>query len=216
MNPFRALSLLLFTAAAVAGVAIAACDSETATTAVVENGYPAPPDGGDPAKQTVVYRTWWVATYFPDPVPGGMASSELRIIPGSDFAYAVLAPGWDPASTTPPTSFVVVKSKSPLTVGRSEVLHVAISDQTFAGNCAAKQPLSQSEADFITQSIFPGEFMNATYDAKTCVTTPVPMDGGDEGGEGGDEAGVEAGREAGPDADAGSDAAKDAEADAPG
>ena len=188
MNPFRALSVLFFAAFGLSAAVIAACDSETATTAVVENGYSAPPDGGDPAKQTVVYRAWWVATYFPDPVAGGMASSELRTIPGSDFAYAVLAPGWDPACTSPPTSFVVVKSKSPLTVDRSEVLHVAISDQTFTGNCAAKQPLSQAEADFITQSIFPGEFMNATYDAKTCVTTPVPMDGGDEGGEAGKDA----------------------------
>ena len=183
MNTLRALSILAFAAFAASAAVFAACDTETATQGVVDNAYPAPPDGGDPAKQMVVYRTWWVASYFPDPVPGGMESSEVRTIPASDFAYAVLANDWDPASMTPPTTFIAVKSKAPLSVARGEVLHITVSDQTFNGNCAGQQPLTQADADFITQSIFPGEFTGFTYDAKTCVLTPVSEGGTEDGGD---------------------------------
>jgi len=85
----------------------------------------------------------------------------------------VLAPDWDPASKTPPTRFVVLQSKAPLALRRGETLHIVVDDQTFTGSCAAQQPLSQDDADFITQRIFPAEFANATYDAKTCTTTPT-------------------------------------------
>ena len=161
MNHLRALSI----ASLLLGVsAVAACDTEDPSKAVVDNGYPA-------SAQTVVYRAWWVATYFPDPVGGGATSSEQRSVPGRDFAYAVLAPGWDPASGAPPTTFVFVKSKAPLSVARGDTLHIVVDDQTFTGSCAANQPLSQDEADFITQRIFPGELGSMTYDARTCALT---------------------------------------------
>jgi hypothetical protein len=197
MSPLRSLSVLLFAVAASAATAMLACETETATSAVVDNAYPAPPEGADPALQTVVYRAWWVATYFQDPVAGGAASAEQRSIPASEVAYAVLAPEWDPASTTPPSRLIVVKSKAPLTSTRGELLHIAVSDQTFTGNCLAAQPLSQEEADFITQRIFPGEFEGVTYDAKTCTSTAVPTD------EAGVDAGTDAAGDAGSDADAG-------------
>jgi hypothetical protein len=155
-------------------VALAACDTEDASKAVVDNGY----------RQTVVYRAWWVATYFPEPVAGATTSSEQRSVPASDFAYAVLAPNWDPASATPPATFVVVKSKTPLSVARGDTLHITVDDQTFTGSCAADQPLSQEEADFITQRIFPGEFANVTYDAKTCASTPAASAANDAGADG--------------------------------
>jgi len=155
-------------------VAFAACDTEDASKAVVENGY----------RQTVVYRAWWVATYFPEPVAGGATSTEQRSVPASDFAYAVLAQNWDPASATPPAAFVVVRSKAPLSVARGDTLHITIDDQTFTGSCAADQPLSQEEADLITQRIFPGEFANVTYDAKTCTTTPAASAASDGGAKG--------------------------------
>ena len=78
----------------------------------------------------------------------------------------------------PPTALMVVKSKAPFSVGRGDLLHIAVSDQTFAGNCAAKEPLSQEDVDFITQRIFPAEFTGFTYDAKTCTMKPVPSDAG--------------------------------------
>jgi hypothetical protein len=153
--------------------ALAACDTEEPTFAVVDNAYPPPPDGGEASKQTVVYRAWWVTSYFPDPVPGGASSSEQRSVPVSDFVFALLAPGWDPASTTPPAQLVVVKSKVPLSASRGDTLHIVVSDQTFTGSCAAGQPLSQEDADLITQSIFPAEFTGVTYDAKTCTTMAI-------------------------------------------
>lgn len=197
MNYLRVLSILSFGSMAAGAAAFTACDTEEPTKTVLENNYPAPADGGDPSAQTVVYRAWWLTTYFPDPVPAETVSTEQRTVPASDVAYAVLAPGWDPASNAPPTKLVVVKSKAPLSVARGDTLHIALSDQTFTGNCAAQQPLSQEDADFITRSIFPGEFTNATYDAKTCTTTAVPTD--DAGPDAGAQADAEAGSDAGAD-----------------
>lgn len=183
--PLRSLSFLLFGTALAGAAALAACETETPTSAVVENAYPAVADGGAPSAQTVVYRAWWVATYFSDPVAGGETSAEQRSVPGSEFAYAVLAPGWDPTSTTPPARLIAVKSKAALSVARGEVLHVSISDQTFTGNCLAGPPLSQAEADFVTQRIFPGVFTNVAYEAATCTSTTVPTDdGGTDAGPG--------------------------------
>jgi hypothetical protein len=181
MNRLRVLAVTLAVSLLAVAVAatLAACDTEDASKAVVDNGYPAP--SGVPARQTVVYRAWWVATYFPDPVAGASTSTEQRSVPASDFAYAVLAPNWDPASATPPATFVVVKSKAPLSVARGDTLHIVVDDQTFTGSCAAGQPLSQEEADFITQRIFPGEFANVTYEAKTCTSTPAASAASDAG-----------------------------------
>jgi hypothetical protein len=175
MNPLR--TLVLCGAALLLGAAsLVACETETPTSAVVDNGYPA----------TVVYRAWWEVTYFADPVPGGTTSAEERSVPATNVAYAVLAPGWDPAGAAPPATFVALKSKTSLSSTRGETLHIAVSDQTFLGNCAAGQPLSQDDADFITQRIFPGVFAGATYDAKTCTLTPVVAEeaGADAGTDG--------------------------------
>ena len=171
LRPLAASSLVIALAALVALAMLAACDTEDASKAVVDNGYP----------QTVVYRAWWVATYFPEPVSGGQASTEQRSVPATDFAYAVLAPDWDPARSTPPARFVVVRSKAPLSVARGDTLHITIDDQTFTGNCAANQPLSQDEAELITQRIFPGELGNVRYDAKTCTSTPLVSAASDAG-----------------------------------
>ena len=186
----RSLSFLAAGALVVSAAALAACDTEDATQAIVDNAYPAPADA-DATTQIAVYRAWWAPTYFPDAVGAGTSSTQYRTVPGTGTAYAVLAPGWDPSSATPPTQLVVVESKVPLSIDRGDTLHIAVSDATFAGNCAANQPLSQTDADFITQSIFPGEFANLTYDAATCTTTTS-------------------------DADAGPDATSDATSDAPG
>jgi hypothetical protein len=161
MSSLRTLSSLL---ALLALGGVLGCETESPTKVVVENGYPV---------RTAVYRAWWVTTYFPDPVAPGQTSTEQRGVPGADTAYAVLAPGWDPSSAAPPTSFVVSKSKAALTSTRGDTLHIVVSDSTFEGSCAAKQPLSQADADFITQRIFPAEFAGVTYDAASCVIRPV-------------------------------------------
>jgi hypothetical protein len=169
---------MLFVLLLAAATAVAACDTEAATFAVVHNGYNADTSSSDGGASAgiVVYRAWWSATYFADPVTPGSGSVEQRTVPGTDFAYALLAPGWNPSSTTPPTRLVPLRSKARLTVGRGDLLHVIVSDDAFAGNCASGQPLSQEDADFITQRIFPGPFADLVYDAKTCTTKPAASD----------------------------------------
>jgi hypothetical protein len=93
-------------------------------------------------------------------------------------AYAVVAPGWDPESAASPTSFVVLQSRDGFSVQVGETLQIPVDDSTFIGNCASGSFLSQSQADFITQRIFPSIFANRRYDAAKCETTPV----GDAGG----------------------------------
>lgn len=147
-------------------LAAAACDTPDPTKAVVDNAYP-------PPSQVVVYKAWWAATLFEAPLVAGASSEEQRSVPETDFVYALLAPGWDPESGAPPVKLVAVRSNETLTAPRGDTLHIAVSDATFAGSCVAGQPLSQDDADFITQRIFPGAFAGTTYDAKSCVTTPV-------------------------------------------
>jgi hypothetical protein len=155
---------------------IIACCTPDPTKAVVDNGYPELVDGGDPSTQVVVYKAWFVTTLFTEPVLPAQSSDERRSVPATDSAYALLAPGWDPEGTAPPTTLIAVQSKAKLSVSRGDFLHLSISDATFKGSCAAKQPLSQAEADFITQRIFPGEFASVTYDAATCTSTPATAD----------------------------------------
>lgn len=182
MSRLHAFSALLLASLSAAALSLVACDTENASSSVIDNAYPAAPDG-DPAKQTVVYRAWWFATYYPAPVAAGASSEVQRAVPASDVAYAVLAPGWDPASTTAPAQLVIVKSRTPLAVARGELLHIAVSDATFTGSCAALEPLSQEEADFATQSLFPGVFAGKAYDARSCTTTDVPDAGADARGD---------------------------------
>jgi hypothetical protein len=179
MRPLLLLPLLPLLLS-LSSVSISACDTETPTQALIDNAYPPPPDGSaGPAPAMVVYRAWWVTTYFPAPVAPASSSGELRSVPATDFAYAVLAPGWDPSSATRPTTFVLLKSKQRLSAARGETLHIVVSDATFAGSCDAHQPLPRGDADFIAASIFPAELSGFTYDAATCTMTATPDGGAD-------------------------------------
>lgn len=161
MNLCRTLVLSLLLGAA-------ACETPDPTSAVVDNAYPEP-------SQVVVYKVWWAATLFNDPVVPGASSDIQRSVPESDVVYALLAPGWDPVSGSPPTKLVAVRSKEKLVAPRGDTLHIVVSDATFTGSCDARQPLSQADADFITQRIFPGDFANVAYDAQKCAPrTPAP------------------------------------------
>ena len=170
------------------------CEGETPTSAVVQNSFQVVPDAGNPPSGVTIYRTWYFTTAFVDPVAPGSSSDTQRTVPATDYVYAVLAPGWDPTSAPAPTTLIPVRSKAKLSVARGDTLMIDVSDATFDGNCARGSRLSQDDADFITQRIFPGQFASVTYDAKTCTATPVPADGGDAS-------------EAGPGTDAGLDAA---------
>jgi hypothetical protein len=74
--------------------------------------------------------------------------------------------------------FFPAKSATKLSAARENTLHVRVSDGTFVGNCLAEKPLSQDDADFITQRIFPGEFAAVDFDAKRCTATPTTTDAG--------------------------------------
>jgi hypothetical protein len=145
-------------------LAALSCGRGSPAFAVVDNRHEAP---------AVVYRAWWSVTYFATPVPAGGESSANRVVTSTDYAYALLAPGWDPDAGAPPTTLVAVRTKDKLTVGRGATLHIAFSDETADGNCAAGLPLPQDVADLITKSVFPDEFSGISYDAATCTARPV-------------------------------------------
>jgi hypothetical protein len=178
-----------------------ACDAGSPTYAVLDDGYPAPAGDGGTGPQNVVYRGWWSVTYFGNPVFAGGESPPNRVVAATDYGYAVLAPNWDPTSGKAPTTLLPMRTKNRLSVARGDTLHVAISDDTAIGSCAAGQPLTQDEADLITTSIFPDEFSGTTYQAATCTAVPI-TDGGIDG-----EATTEAAIDAAPDEDVGPDAA---------
>lgn len=161
-----------------AALSIFGCETETPTTALVRNDYPAVPDGGDPATEVTVWKAWYVSSVFLDPVAPGGASDAQRTVSSSDYVYAIVAPGWDPSSMTPPAQLIPVRSKGQLSVKRGDTLTIAVSDATFDGRCAGGSALSQEDADFVTQRIFPGDFTNVRYDAKSCTSTPIPADSG--------------------------------------
>lgn len=177
MMRYRPLALTLLLGAG-ATATLAACETETPTMAIVENSYPEVPNGEASATRIVVYKAWWVATLFKEPVLPAAVSDEERSVPETDFVYALLAPGWDPTTGAVPTKLVAVKSKAKLGVARGETLHIAVSDETFDGNCDAQQPLSQEDAAIVTQRIFPGDFANVAYDPESCTTSPLSEDGG--------------------------------------
>ena len=138
------------------------CEGETATSALVQNSFQVGPDSGNAPSGVTVYRAWYFTTAFVDPVAPGASSDTQRTVPATDYVYAVLAPGWDPSSATPPTTLIPVRSKGKLSVGRGDTLMIDVSDATFDGNCAGGARLSQDDADFITQRIFPGQFASVT------------------------------------------------------
>jgi hypothetical protein len=155
------------------------CSSENPTEVVADNDYPAVPDGGDSTTEMTVYKVWWMTTLMPDAVMSGDEGQPQRTVPGAGVAYAVLAPGWDPRSAAPPSRFLAARSAASLTAKRGDTLHVRVSDATFDGNCAAGNPLSQAEADFVTERIFPAEFAGLVYDAATCSARLAPEGGAD-------------------------------------
>jgi hypothetical protein len=152
----------------------AACDQQPQTTVVLDNDYA--PSAASPL---VVYRASWQAVSFRSAVPPGSSSDPQSTVPASDnTAYVVLAPGWDPARSTPPTSFIVLQSRGGFGVHLGGALHIPVDDTTFTGNCASGSALSQDQADFITRLVFPNDFASLRYDAASCTATPLGDGGG--------------------------------------
>lgn len=162
---------------------VPACDTEDATLAEVVNDYPViarDDDAGAPADimgptSLTVFKAWWGTALFVDGVVPGATSGPQRTTPQTAYAYALLAPGWDPSNGGPPTSLIAVRSNVRLSSARGQMLSIRVSDLDFTGRCGAT-PLSQTDADFITQRIFPAEFAGGHYDAATCVFTSDAAD----------------------------------------
>ncbi len=144
------------------------------TQVVLDNEYPA-----WATQPLVVYRAYWGAVSFQEPVaPGASSDPQDTVAASANTAYAILAPGWAPtdASSALPTSFVLLQSREGFAVHLNDTLHIPVNDTTFAGNCAANSTLSQLQADFILQLVFtPNIYPDAaapfTYDPATCTTS---------------------------------------------
>ncbi len=79
-------------------------------------------------------------------------------------------------SALPRVSFPV-RSKGELTAQRGDTLLIPIAPSSIEGDCDSGAPLTQDQADFITQRIFPAEFAGVTYDAATCTASPLAEEG---------------------------------------
>jgi hypothetical protein len=155
---------------------VGGCDKAPDTKVVLDNDYS--PSAPVPL---VVYRAFWQAVSFQQPVAPG-SSSEAQSTESADdnTAYVILAPGWDPTSDAgPPTSFVLLQSRSGFTVHLDQTLHIPVDDSTFVGNCAAGSFLTQDQADFIAERIFTSAIFDAAapppfhYDAATCTLSAL-------------------------------------------
>lgn len=154
--------------AGIFALGFAGCDKPE-TAVVIDNDYPASTE-----TPMVVYRAQWQAVWFDAAVSPGSSSDPLATLPASaNTAYVILAPGWDPTSSSAPTSFVVLQSRNGFEVHLNETLHIPVDDTTFLGNCGSGNTLSQDQADFITQRVFAADFASWAYDAATCTTTPI-------------------------------------------
>ena len=128
------------------------CACDDPALVVVDDAYPV---------GTSVDMTWWHEMLVVDEVASGAESFAYRVVAGSDYAYALLRRDGVP---------IVVRSKDRLSVEMGETLHVRLAPDAVVGDCATGAPLSQAEADLVTQSIFPEPFAGAIYDAATCKT----------------------------------------------
>ncbi len=150
------------------------CDLTFDTTAILDNRYPS-----DAAAPFVIYRANFATASFSTPTPADSSSAPQSTVPTSgDTVYVLVASGWDPAGTTAPASFLVLRSVGPYAVAANGTVHIPVSDSTFAGNCAAGSFLSQEETDVSTQAYFSDVFgPTLHYAAASCKTTSL-ADGG--------------------------------------
>lgn len=156
-------------AAMLAAPCVAGCDTPE-TFVVLDNHYPSAT-----TNPLVVFHAFWQAVAFTTPIlPGSSSGPQTTVAASPNTAYVVLAPGWDPTSSAPPPSLIVLQSRSGFEVHLDNTLHIPVDDTTFVGNCAARAFLTQDQADFITQRVFAGDFAGLSYDAATCTTTGGP------------------------------------------
>jgi hypothetical protein len=156
-------------AASLAGGCAGWPDNAPQTNAVLYNSYPA-----SATNPLVIYDAFWQVSFAGSPIPPGASSAPQQVVPTSgDTAYVVLAPGWNPSSSTPPTPFIVLESRSTYALALGSTLDIAVDDTAFEGDCAAGSTLTHAQADFLTQIVFADDFAGMSYDAATCRTTDI-------------------------------------------
>jgi hypothetical protein len=150
------------------------CGETPDTQVALDNDYPA-------SSSLTVYRAFWQAVSFQEPVLPGTSSQPQGTVPASaNTAYVILARNWDPDGGALPTQFVLLQSKEGFGVHLNDTLHIPVDDAHFSGGCNAESPpLTQEQADFIidqvfTPTIFPDAAAPFRYDAATCTTVPTP------------------------------------------
>jgi hypothetical protein len=146
------------------------CDAPE-TYVVLENGFAAS------STPWVLYQGLWQAVAFDTPLqPGASSAAQSTAAASDNMAYVIVTPGWSPKDTNPPTSFIVLESRSGFSVHLNQTLDIIVNDATFAGNCTTGSVLSQADADFITQRVFSNTFAGLKYDAATCTTSAAAGD----------------------------------------
>ncbi len=150
-------------------LAATGCDMPD-TSVVLANGYPA-----SAPTPLVVYDAFWQAVELAAPLaPGASSPPQFTVAASPNTAYALLAPGWDPTSATPPASYVLLESRDGFAVGFDDALVIPIDDAHFAGNCATGSQLAQHDADFLATRVFARELGARSYDAATCTLAGAP------------------------------------------
>ena len=133
-----------------------ACDTPH-TNVVLHNEYPRLERDA-----LVVYRAFWQAVSFAEPIAPGRDSGPRESVPASsNTAYVLLSRGFEPNrdAAALPVSFVVLESRHGFDLHVGETLHIHVDDANFDGNCAAGKALTQKQADFITQRVFAEDFV---------------------------------------------------------
>ena len=133
---------------------LAACDTAHPTYARVRNDYPS-------ETGMVVSKVWWSVALFAESIASTEESEQVRVVPATESAYALL--------TLQDGRLLPVRTANELSVARGKTLVIDISESNVLGDCEHGVPLSQEDADFITQRIFPDDFEGVTYDAATCT-----------------------------------------------
>lgn len=170
-------------AALLCGVAFAvesACQGDL-SEAVVVNDMPA--DGPEPL---TIYKVWYRSTLFLDPLAPGEQSESLRIGPGAEPAYALLAPAYDADAGTP--RLMPARTKDVIRSEAGETVRLVFSPATAFIGCGGAAGLSREDYDTIRERIFPGDIV-APFDPAGCTSQ----------GRSGQEAGTDSAADAGVD-----------------
>lgn len=169
----RAIAILCVLSSA-SGAALGAACQPDLSEAVVVNELPA--NGPEPL---TVYKVWYRSALFLDPVAPGGQSETLRIGPGTEPAYALLALAYDPDAGAP--RLVPARTKDVIRSEPGDTARLVFSPATALIGCGGTVGMSREDYETIRQRIFPGDTF-APFDPAGCTPQPDPaQDAGSDG-----------------------------------